>query len=515
MKSVRGQFIKNIFTTWAGMVINLAIAFLFTPYLISMLGKARYGIWSLIFSIVAYAALADLGMKQSIVRFVSKHLAKKEWKEVGSVISTAGKIYFIISMVILAATFVTAFGLLRYFKIPDEYFGIARTILLVLGINEAFRYFTIPFTSLGAFHRFDVSSYFNVGLRLTQTLGMIVLLELGYGLIEMAILVLGLNILMRFGMNSFLRKTFPDVKVSLSLIRSDKAKELINYGIISFLIVIAWTLIYYTDNIVIGAFLSVEAVAVYSVAAMIITQIRSSIQIVAVPLVPAVSHIDASEDKSKIMEIYERASKYLYYVSGFLAISFLLFGGHFILLWVGEEFIEAIKVLYILIIAGAVYLPQTMANSVLFGISKHKIAFYVLLAEGLSNIGLSLLLVKPYGIIGVALGTAIPQIIIYSIFYPIVFYKAMAAGVGKFYLSALKSLFWSIIFVLPAAYLVIRLIPPDGWVKFFIDCIIVTVFMLIGLMAVVLHKEDRRRIFDKVAGVFAKIGIGGGNQNSI
>jgi O-antigen/teichoic acid export membrane protein len=45
---------------------------------------------------------------------------------------------------------------------------------------------------------------------------------------------------------------------------------------------------------------------------------------------------------------------------------------------------------------------------VLFGIAQHGTWALVTLTEGVCNLGLSILLVRPYGIIGDALGTAIP-----------------------------------------------------------------------------------------------------------
>jgi len=55
---------------------------------------------------------------------------------------------------------------------------------------------------------------------------------------------------------------------------------------------------------------------------------------------------------------------------------------------------------------------------VLFGISKHGKLAVVTLIEGAANLILSILLVRPYGIIGDALGTAIPLLGTYILFMP-------------------------------------------------------------------------------------------------
>jgi len=485
-------------TTWAGMVISMAIAFFFTPYLISMLGKERYGLWSLILSITVYMAFADIGMKQSIVRYVSKYYAVEDWKQVNEVISSAAKIYFFISLIMLLGTLTISFLFLQYFQISPEFIKIARTMMIILGLNEVIRYFYLPFTSLGAFHRFDITSYFNIGIRIFQTLGMIILLELGYGLVAMALVVFAINIVTRVWMSSMRARLFPETRFSMKAINSDKMKELLSYSIISFLIVATWIVILYTDNIIIGAFLSMEAVAVYSVAAMLVTQIRNSIQTIAIPLVPAISHFEAEKDFAKIMSVYHRATKYLYYLSAYIAIITLIYGGPFIILWVKMEFAGAIDVLHILIVAAAVFLPQSLANSVLLGVSKHKIAFYILLAEALSKIVASVILIQYFGIIGVAFGSAIPQIIIYVFIYPYVFHRAMAANVRPFYLTAGRSILIAVGLVLPPAILLRLLLTPHNWAALFFDGIVVSIIMLIGFISFILEDSDRQKWLGKI-----------------
>ncbi len=498
MASVIGQFFKNVATTWINMVVTLVIGFFFTPYLISMLGKDRYGIWNLAFAVIAYLGLADLGLKQSIVRFISKYYATKDWKQLNEVFSSAAKLYFLVAVIVAAITLSVVFGFIRFFKIPDDYVWIAQITMLVLGLNEAIFYMTMPFTALGAFHRFDITAYFKIARLILQTVGIIVLLELGYGLIAMALVVFFITSAFILGLNGIRRKLFPENYFSMDFITRDKTKMLFDYGIYSFLIAGAWIVIFQSDNIIIGGFISMEAVAIYSVAGMISTQIRGAMQIIAVPLVPAISHFEAEKDIAKIIRIYNKSTRYMYYVSGFVCIAILVYGGPFILMWVGEDFKATIRVLHILMIAAAIHLPQTVANSVLFGVSKHRIAFYVLLSEAVSKITLSIILLHFYGIVGVALGTAIPQLIIYIFVYPYVFHRAIGADVRHFYLTAFRSLLLCAIFILPSAYVLSIFIRPDSWGKLIINCIIIGVIMMVVMAIFIFDSEDRHRVFGKL-----------------
>jgi O-antigen/teichoic acid export membrane protein len=418
--------------------------------------------------------------------------------QLNQIFSSSVRIYGAISFIIMAATLGVVFGVLHHFKIPPEYLNIARAAVLVIGIDQAIEYATLPFVSLGAFHRFDITTAWRMIQRVGQTAGIIILLELGYGLVSMAVMVTAWGIVRRLAVNYYRRKYYSEVKFSMAAIDREKTKILISYGWISFLIVATWIVIYQTDNIVIGRFISMEAVSLYSVAGALILQLRDAINAISVVIVPTISHFEAEKDFKVIMDIYTRSTRYLYYISGYLLIALLFFGGPFILLWVGEDFAPSIRILHTLIIAATIYFPQMIANSVLFGISRHKIALYILAVEAVSNIGLSLLLVKSYGIWGVALGTAIPQTLIYTIVYPVVFYRVMNSDVKTFYITAVKSLSISGLFVLPPALIMWKFLTPDSWLTLLFDCAVMTVIMMFGFYRFVLSKDDRAKIVEKL-----------------
>lgn len=507
MKSVVGQFFKNIAVTYLGTVVGLVITFFFTPYLIGMLDKERYGIWQLAFSVLAYMGLVDLGMKQSIVRYYSKFYAVKDWKQLNEVFSSAVRVYAFIGVMVVLISVGIVYGLLGRFQISPEFYEIAQVTILILGLDQAIAYVLVPHTAVGGFHRFDISNYYRVGARVIQTLAMIVLLEMGLGLIAMAFVVVGVNVARLTAINLYRSRNFPEVTFSKGAISREKTKLLFDYGIFSFLIVATWIVIFQTDNVVIGWFISMEAVALYSVAGAVITQIRGAVNIIAVPLVPTISHLEAEGNFEKIQQIYSKGTRYLYYLSTYIAIGTVTFGGPFILLWLNEDFTPTIEILQILIVAGAVFYPQMISNSILLGISKHKVAFYVLAVEAISKIALAILLVKPYGIVGVAYGGAIPQVIIYALVYPYVFHRVIRGNVKKFYAGAARSISLGIIIMLPVALVVRKLIIPGSWANLVIDCAIVSVAMMFGMYRYILEPGDKERIARKFHELRAKMGF--------
>ncbi len=507
MPTVIGQFFKNVLTTYASVVISLLIVFFFTPYLISMLGKIEYGLWTLMFSIIAYMELADLGMRQSLVRNISKYLATEDWPQLNQVFSSSILIYFFIGAIIQIATLVVTFFFLDSFQIPAELMNMAKGCLLVLGTNQAVSFMVIPFASMGPYHRFDINVYFTLPTRIVQTVGMIVLLEYGLGLVEMAFLVMAMSFLSRYGLHLARRKLFPRVRFSFRDVNREKSKELINYALYSFLIVAMLMIIYQTDNIIIGRFISMEAVSVFSIGAALIAQLRNIIYNISVPLVPTISHFEAEKRFDRIISVYSRSTSYLYYLAGLLTVCTFAFGGPFVLLWVGADFTESITILYLLIVPAAINFPQLIANSVLYGISRHKITFYVLAAEAVSKIILSLVLVLVFhwGIVGVAIGTAVPQLLIYTLVYPYFFYRELKAPVSQFYKTAARSLLYSAVVCIPPAWLAYYFLKPDTWLNFAIGGCFTALVAFVGFYHFLLDADDKKRLIEKLRSIIVKI----------
>jgi O-antigen/teichoic acid export membrane protein len=94
-------------------------------------------------------------------------------------------------------------------------------------------------------------------------------------------------------------------------------------------------------------------------------------------------------------------------------------GKSIIELWVGKKYVaQGYPVLLILTIPYTLMLVQSASGRILFGMGKHGKLAVVTLIEGAANLVLSILLVRPFGIIGDAIGIAIPLAGTFLLFMP-------------------------------------------------------------------------------------------------
>ena len=74
---------------------------MFTSFLISTLGQAEYGIYQLVISITAYLALLDLGVGNSVIRYIAKYRANNDKQAQRRFLGITTIYYAIIAVIVL------------------------------------------------------------------------------------------------------------------------------------------------------------------------------------------------------------------------------------------------------------------------------------------------------------------------------------------------------------------------------------------------------------------------------
>jgi O-antigen/teichoic acid export membrane protein len=111
-------------------------------------------------------------------------------------------------------------------------------------------------------------------------------------------------------------------------------------------------------------------------------------------------------------------------VSSFVLVSVAVLGPHFLALWLDKPWIgESSKILLLLLPAYFVALLSGPASALLMGRGKLRGLTVLTVVEAAVNLGLSIALIFPFGIYGVALGTAIPLVFFRGIVFPYLLWK--------------------------------------------------------------------------------------------
>ncbi len=75
------QLKAGAFLSYAVLGLNTLVGLLYTPYMLRMMGKSEYGLFSLVASVIAYLTILDLGFGNAIIRYTAKFRAERKERE--------------------------------------------------------------------------------------------------------------------------------------------------------------------------------------------------------------------------------------------------------------------------------------------------------------------------------------------------------------------------------------------------------------------------------------------------
>lgn len=493
------QFLKNIFASWAGFGQRVLITFFFTPFITGHLSEARYGAWVIIFATLDYLSMVDIGMKQALVRFISKSLGEKNYDRVNQVLNTATAIYLVLAVIVFSLAMLVVYNFELIIQISDPVLlEETRGAMFVVALQITVFFLLLPFANtLGAFHRFDISNGQMMISELVRVAALVYLLANGYGLVEMVWAIFIIGSLRQIWSMWTLKRLHPQVKLQLSSVNRDMAEKLLHYSKISFMITVMWLVIFRADAYILGGMVAVAAAGIYAPASQLFHYFRNLINTIGTPLVPVISHLEVTNRTGYLSDIYLKGVKYISFVTSLFAVGCLFYARDFVGLWLKPEFAPAGTVMMILAVPAAVFLPQIVGNSILFGTEKHKRLLYVLAVEALLKIVLSIVLVERYGLLGLAYGTAIPQLLVYGIIYPQVMKRSVGVSVGKIYLNLVRSAVYAAGVAIPVALAMRSWFPPLGWGAFFLN-VSAVVLLTAPVGFTLLEPDDRQRLRDMI-----------------
>ena len=107
----------------------MLLGIIITPFILNHIGKAQYGVYTAIGALIGTISVLDLGLNNSIVRFVAKYRAENDRKGEENFLATTMLIYSVISLTIIIFGFIFYGYIDTYFtKMNAHEIQIAKTI---------------------------------------------------------------------------------------------------------------------------------------------------------------------------------------------------------------------------------------------------------------------------------------------------------------------------------------------------------------------------------------------------
>jgi O-antigen/teichoic acid export membrane protein len=419
MKFDKRQILRNVGSSWFALGVNVVTGIFLSPYILHRLGDTAFGLWILIFSITGYYGLFDLGIRSSIVRYVAKYSATNEQEELNRLVNTAMFSYTGIGVLAMAITLIAAYYVNSIFRLPADFVSSARWLLLMAGTAVSLGFPLGVFGGiLEGLQRFYLLNFTTMSSTLIRVVLIVVALRHGRGLLTVALITVSMPLLSGL-INAAAVFRHLNLRLGLQHVSRSSLRRIASYSGTTFMIIVAGRLRFKTDAMVIGTMVSAAAVTYFTIGSRLVDYASEVVSSLAQIFVPMSSQSQAQGDLDALRKIFVVGNRACSFIIFPITAILTILGKSVIEAWVGPKYVSAsYPVLLVLLYPTTLMLAQSASGRTLWGMAKHRTWAWVVLAEGIANLTLSIILVRPYGIMGDAIGTAIPLTCSMILFLP-------------------------------------------------------------------------------------------------
>ncbi len=486
---------KNIKYNAISQVAAFLINFALLPFIVSHAGKEVYGIYILVVTFTGYLGLMDLGVGGATVKYIAEFISRDDDKKVTDIISASFTLFVIIGILAAIALFILSYCFDVFFKVDIASMIIIKHLFWVASVSSLFIWPGRIFDyALQGFQRYDRYAINNIIFTILIGISAYIIFNRNYGIVCFLAASSILTILKYLSSYFIVKKSLLKEKIHFPYFKKDIFKIIFDFSFYTFLSSLAGILIFNLDTIIVGAFVSLAAVTVYNVGFSIQQGFRMLNSLIGGPLFPAYVEMEGKSEYEKQKLVLFKGTKYLGFIFIPMVLVTLIFAKPLIIYWMGDMFVMSVMPAQILISFWLFNGILEIGSGMLSAKGMVKIIFKLLFLNAIINLVLSLILVRFFGIIGVALGTTIPMIFIY---FPLIMrqvFMAFRITAGEYFNIAVKKNLSVFLVALAVSIWIYRLYPPTNfWIVIFEMGAAYTITMFAGY-GLVFSGNERREL---------------------
>lgn len=462
------SIVRGFLSIFGGRVGKLILGVVSTPIVVRVLGDANYGNYATVLSILGVVWIfVNAGIFDGIRKYIAEDREASDWEsdvfvfylQVGLVLAVTAALlvvaatYLGVVRAVFGREFESHFYFLAGILVVRQLWAVARGALMGFGyesLSEPIRVFRLVLLlSVGvplAFVGFDVDGML-AGRLVSATL---VTLG-GYLLVVRKI---------SFG------------SLTASVPREFPRRELLSFNTLSVILTFLMASLYHTDVVLLNLWVGSSETGHYKAALVLAEFIWFGPRALQMVLLHSTSELWSNERHERITELASRATRYSLLLTLLLAIGLGALAEAFVPLYFGSSFAPAVTPLLLL-------LPGTIGFAVtrpIFAIGQGegslRVLIYATVVAAALNLGLNVLLIPEFGMVGAAVATSIG----YGSMFALHVWSARTIGfdpirdlrVGRIALTAIPS---AVVIALLAnavdsGLLALAVVPPVGFLVF-------------------------------------------------
>jgi O-antigen/teichoic acid export membrane protein len=403
---------RNLLIGWVAHAATLVVGLYLVRFVKETLGDDGYGAWIFVNSIAGYSGLLYMGFGAAVCRYTAKLHTQGDWPALNRIVSSIFGVYAANSGLALIAAGVLAACAGSLSDWAGQSLADVQWTFLVLGLNVGVGLWGSVFAGvLIGIQRIDIQRTVLIAITLLRLALVVTVLSTHSGLLAMAVTFLGITVVENLAYLVIARRLLPQLRVRFSLIRKDSLRECFGFTSFNALRMVSEYLIYLTDTVVIGCVLGTAATVPYYIALRLCQMAHSPLEQIAEVLLPKSGELHARGEHERLRSLVLQAAGVSLLLVGGFAIGCVFLGERLLETWLGPGNEASYPILLILSGATILLMPLRIPKSALMGMGHNRVPALIDAAQAIANLMLSLLFVRQWGVLGVAIGTLIPVVI--------------------------------------------------------------------------------------------------------
>lgn len=413
MRSMTTKLLLNSSSGALLFLANVVIVFIMSPIILRELGDRNYGTWEMILSFCGYLGILELGVAPAIIRYVAREQVIGNREALDRILSSAFWGLLLVGVLALAVLAGAAYKPEAVLSVPaGEIEGLSLLFVLV-GCNLCVQFVGTLFTAylMGSQEHFKVN-----GLSLILAPAQSILLYLvltradSFELTRLAGVIL-LGSVVKYGILAAIVLRRPEVALRRTSFSWPTVRELYRFGASSMLLTVDRRLRGASLPLVIGYTLGAPSVVFYAIPKRLVEYAWNFALVMATPLMPYFSSIDARRVAGERMAQWIPLSRAVSFLTLPGALALLALGKPFIATWLGTSYADGGQwVIVSLALSFLLTGPFANSNQVLVAMAKHGPPARKVLIVSVAAVAVAIPVTRQFGVTGGAVVLALASL---------------------------------------------------------------------------------------------------------
>ena len=476
--------------------VTTIITLVMTPVYIHELGNYDYGIWEIMMSVVGYLGLLDMGLRPTISRFTAYLSRSDDPAEQSALFATSLCMMAVVGLLISMALLTWSMTFPEVLAPDTDSVGRYATLIQIFAVHVvlSFPYFSLESTYEGRLF-YTTKNNVSIGHSIISATFLYHYLPQ----FDPLLLLITVNVVMTASKLLLLfailhKPSYGAYRFHPGHFSPSMMFRMLRFGSKALAQGIAGQVSKRADPLIIGAFLGPQKIVFFNLGSMLLEKVRDSTQIMGHAFMPAFSTLHSASDQKTMDQYFQTGTKYIFALTAASCAGLAVIGDVFVSLWIGPEYGEEVRpIIWILAASALVGGALPLHNRFLMALNRHGILAIIYSARAVINVVLTLLLIGPFGLVGVASATLIAHLVTAPFVWAAVF-RYLDMSPMSYVRSNLLPILVSTMAMMACVIVALQVFPADGWYPFLgIVALGVVVYIPLFIFGV-LDSSDRRNL---------------------